>query len=371
MKLFILLFVGLSVFAFRNAPAFAYPELIRHGYVNCTACHLSPTGGGALTAYGRELSGEILSTWSTEQEKKVADFISEPDWLFLGGDYRSTYYYINNPSYDEGQTVFMQADLEAAVQFLQHWYVDGTLGYSENPHGEGFSDFAISRQHYLMYRSDLPSGSLSFRAGRFYPAYGINTPNHSLLTRSLLDIHSPEGQSEAYNIEAAYVGETYNFYLTGILGRPDHSELQREKGLSAVASRSINDHAKVGMSYLYGVNDLSSRNVFGPFAMIGFNEKLYLLSEFDFQNRQQDGWGFVTSNRFGYELVKGLHLVADQEYGRLSFAQPLDFSEHYGLGVWWWPRPHFEFSLEYQTRLDRALFSTYYDYAFLLWHVYL
>ena len=361
----------LSAFALSvlfQTSAFAYPELIRHGYVNCTSCHLSPTGGGVLTPYGRELSSEVLSTWGSEQEKKVADFISQPDWLFLGGDYRSVYYTVNNPKYTEGRQVFMQADVEAAFKFAEKFYADGTLGYSENPKGQGFGDFAISRQHYLMYR---PTDEFSIRAGRFYPMYGVNTSNHSILIRSLLDIHSPEGQSESYNLEAAYVGETYNFYVTGILGRPDVLSAQREKGMSAVASRTVNEHAKVGLSYLYGINEASHRNLLGPFAMLGFTEKLYLLSEFDFQNRDSLGWGFVTTNRLGYEIFKGFHVIGDQEYGRLNFDNANSLNARYGLGVWWWPRPHFEFSLEYQTRLNTALYSTYYDYAYLMWHVYL
>jgi hypothetical protein len=363
---FALYALGFSFFV--QTSAFAYPELIRHGYVNCTACHVSPAGGGVLTPYGRELSSEVLSTWGSEQEKKVADFITQPENLYLGGDYRSVYYTVNNPAFTEGQTVFMQADLEAAFQFASKWYVDGTLGYSSNPKGQGFSDFAISRQHYLMYR---PTEEISIRAGRFYPMYGINTPNHSILIRSALDVHSPEGQSEAYNLEASYIGENYNFYLTGIFGRPDKIALQREKGVSAVASRTLNTHAKVGVSYLYGANELSHRSLMGPFAMIGFTEKLYLLAEFDFQNRDSLGWGFVTTNRLGYEIFKGFHIIADQEYGRVDFDDIKTLNERYGLGVWWWPRPHFEFSLEYQTRLNNAVFSTYYDYAYLLWHVYL
>jgi hypothetical protein len=360
-------FLSLSIFCLAQADAFSYPEMIRHGYVNCTACHLNPAGGGVLTDYGRELSSEVLSTWGSEQEKKVADFITQPDGVFLGGDYRSVYYYVNNPKFTEGQTVFMQADLELALRVAKKWYVDAIIGYSSNPRGEGLSDFAISRQHYFMYR---PTDEFSLRAGRFYPQCGINTPNHSILIRSQLDVHSPEGQSESYNLEGSYVGEKYNLYLTAIFGRPDQINLKREKGLSAVASRAINDHAKVGMSYLYGVNELSSRNLVGPFAMVGFTEKLYLLSEFDFQNRENDGWGFVTTNRLGYELFKGFHLIGDQEYGKSSFSQSA-LNLRYGLGVWWWPRPHFEFSLEYQSRLNTAQFSNFYDYAYLMWHVYL
>src|ERR1700722_15897581 len=48
--------------------AFAFPEMARHGYTQCTACHVSPAGGGVLTEYGRELSSDLLSTWSHGNE---------------------------------------------------------------------------------------------------------------------------------------------------------------------------------------------------------------------------------------------------------------------------------------------------------------
>ena len=34
-------------------PAIASPTMIRLGYADCAACHVSPQGGGLLTSYGR------------------------------------------------------------------------------------------------------------------------------------------------------------------------------------------------------------------------------------------------------------------------------------------------------------------------------
>ena len=46
----------------------AFPEMVRHGYTNCTACHVAANGGGILTPYGSTLSEEVLSTWHFEGE---------------------------------------------------------------------------------------------------------------------------------------------------------------------------------------------------------------------------------------------------------------------------------------------------------------
>src|SRR3954453_7305124 len=42
-----------AVCAVHAAPAAALPTMIRLGYTDCAACHLSPQGGGPLNAYGR------------------------------------------------------------------------------------------------------------------------------------------------------------------------------------------------------------------------------------------------------------------------------------------------------------------------------
>ena len=38
--------------------AFALPTMIRLGYSECTACHISPQGGGLLNPYGRGIDRE-------------------------------------------------------------------------------------------------------------------------------------------------------------------------------------------------------------------------------------------------------------------------------------------------------------------------
>ena len=43
--------------------------MVRFGYSNCITCHVSPSGGGVLNQYGRELSKEILSTWGAKGEQ--------------------------------------------------------------------------------------------------------------------------------------------------------------------------------------------------------------------------------------------------------------------------------------------------------------
>jgi hypothetical protein len=366
---------------FGGVPAFAFPEMIRYNYVNCTSCHVSPTGGGTLTAYGRETSLDILSTWGVDGEQKAAYFINSPEWLNLGGDYRSAYSYLNSATSEMGQYNFMQLDVEAAVTYKK-FTLNASLGYNDPDPGfyNGWRDALISRTHYIMYQA---TDEVAVRFGRFYPAFGINTPNHSLLIKENLNVGVPEqvnsADGESYNLEVSYLGDKYNVIATGIFGRPDDpTGTQREVGASLVVSRSFFDHYKAGLSYLYGTDSDEHRHLVGPYGILGFTQKLYLLTELDFQIETPTGLqagptthGFAQLNRLGYEAAKGVNLIVDQEYSRVDFSNPDTLEQHYGAGVWWYPRPHLEVSLEYQKRQDVQEGSGFYDFAYFLWHIYI
>lgn len=359
--------------------AFAYPEFIRHGYVNCVACHIAPTGGGTLNDYGRQLSRASLSTWGYEGEEKPAYFINQPEWLKLGGDYRSVYVYQNTPLVEMGMYQFMQLDVEAAAIY-KNWTFDASIGYQDPDNPQYWTDHLISRKHYLMYHF---TDEIALRGGKFFPEYGIFTPNHALTIKDQLDIYQPIplGDGESYNVEFSYIGDPWNVVVTGIFGRPDDLSTQRDEGASLWTGYNITEHDKIGMSYLYGTNDYRRRHVFGPFGLLGITEKLYALTESDFQafipksNTGTTGpaqWGFVETTRIGYELVQGLHFVVDQEFARTNFSSLASLKQRYGAGIWWFPRPHLEGSIEYQKRQDRAQpFTDFYDYLYFLWHIYI
>jgi hypothetical protein len=98
----------------------AFPELIRHGYVNCVSCHISPSGGGLINDYGRSFSREGLSTFSRPGEEGVLHGLigreQLPKWLTVGGDARGAQVHHENEFVREGRFYTMQADLEAAAK---------------------------------------------------------------------------------------------------------------------------------------------------------------------------------------------------------------------------------------------------------------
>jgi len=358
---------------FVSVQAWAFPELVKHGYVNCSSCHVSPSGGGILSPYGRELSKEVLSTWGKDGEQAfVYNLVKPPEWLLGGGDVRAIQTYKDTATRTSGQLFLMQADLELAANYKQFTF-DGTLGYNYfTPPNPSLSDYVISRRYYVNYKL---TETLSFRAGKFLYDFGINTPDHFIVVRRGLQIND-EG-FETFNLEGAYIGENYNLFITGILGRPDSLSLQREKGISISPSMSLGGTYKVGLDYLYGSNDLQNRNVFGPFWILGFSPQIAFLSEIDFQmlnnNTASNGatqTGFASYNKFDYEFTQGFHGYLSQEFVRYDFSDPTTIGKANGIGFQFFPRPHFEFDITYELRTDPGSTLSY-DYAYFIFHYYL
>ncbi len=352
-----------------TASAFCFPEMVRHGYVNCISCHVSPTGGGTLTPYGRQLSKEILSQFGKEGEEQfVYGTVTLPEWLLAGGDLRILQLYADNPSVRQAKYIPMQADLEAAVSYKKVT-ADATFGPQESPLPTGGF---FSRRHYVNYK---PSDSLSFRGGRFFPAYGVNLPDHiPAIKRGL----GWDENGETYNIEAAFLGDEFNFYVTGIFGRPDAQTLNRETGGAFTGSYAFFDRFKLGASYYYGTINSNQRHLLGPWGILGVTPHLFLLSEVDFQKYQPSDassgsqTGLAEYQKLDYEIVQGLHAFITQEFFQLDFNNSGTIQRIYGLGIQYFPRPHFEIQGVWERQNVVASFpNNYTDYAWLLFHYYL
>jgi len=369
-----------------SSNANAFPEMIRHGYANCSACHVSLTGGGVLNDYGRELSRELLATWKGNEKLKENQFLwgalgspredqtkGRPriqDWLKLGGDIRSVYLYKNTDTATSGQTIFMQGDFEAAA-VLKKLTIDATAGIEQPIPGIPI-DF-ISRRHFVQYSL---TDEFNLRAGRFIPAYGINTADHVELTRDPLRLGD---QWSSYNFEASYITDKYNIFVTGILGRIDNPSLEHEKGGALQATYAPSEKVKLGGEVYFGENDNERRWLFGPLGLIGITDRLMLQSEIDFQMNYQktlalgpDTQGWVSSQKLSYEITDGIWVFGDQEYGKFAFDIPLSEVQIYGVGMQFFPRTHFEFNVSFEkVRNLSANSGDFYDYAWLMTHFYL
>lgn len=343
--------------------AWSFPELVRYGYPNCTACHVSPAGGGVLNQYGRELSKEILSTWSSKGEQYFAyGAVKTPESINLQGYVRLLQLHRETPSVEEERTIFMQTDLEASYR---HKTITGvaTIGRQEKQiNGEKVVQ-PISRRHYLLWQ---PTDKLTGRVGKFSRYFGLNTPNHTSYVYRDLGF----GQdTETYNVELSFLRGNFSFFYTSVLGTfDDITSNATEKANSLSAQYSFLKRHKIGATYYRGKDETQKREIVGPWFILSFTKDFYLMTEAFYQDKYNldseiRSKGYVNTNRLSYQVVKGVIPFVAAEASQTDWTSDASKRQSYGAGLQFFPRPHLELMATYQRDryyIDDGYFSDLY-----------
>lgn len=318
------------ILGFIAGRAHGFPSNVRKGYHSCVSCHVSPTGGGVLTAYGAMTSEEFLSTWADKGESGILGHVPLPANIRLGGDLR----------YLAIQRFFMQAELEAAVQITPGVFLDAAGG-SYGP--DGSTEF---RRNFLLFNV---SENITLRAGKFFPAYGIAHADHTTATRQGLGFD--EGD-ETYNGEISLRNDWGEIFVTGILGSQalismanGYNLLPGDPGFSVKASGNLPWKTTVlGTSYLQDTD----RQQAGAYMMSGITDSLYTLEEIDYKILSQE---IVSAEQVGYEVVRGFHVILEHSYSDQNVFKAM---------AQWFPRPHFEVYLSFDSNLSAVILGHYY-----------
>ncbi|MGZ3692133.1 MAG: hypothetical protein ACXVAX_11565 [Pseudobdellovibrio sp.] len=355
MKLFFLILL-------LNVTVYAFPEMVRHHYVNCSACHVNTSGGGLLNAYGRSISSELLSTWGSSAEAR-AFYSIDPEktaqWLNVGGDVRGLQLQEENSQFKRAQYIWMEANFQASA------LIDKTTLYFSFGQVKQASQ-SFDPQFAKYYLSQQVTDEFSVRAGRYIPVYGLNIPQHNYLVRSALTL-GPGTERNAADIQ--YNGEKWNFTAGISKSLIDSAVGDEEQAYNFQVLYNIQDQHKVGYNYWYGESPNYRKLMMGLQGVFGWNEKLYTITEIDNiwkkDNLDVEVKSFYELFKTAYELTKGFHLQFVQEYG--STMTQTDPQQNIGIGFIWYPRPHFEF----ETLVSKASSSQgSEDYAYLLTHFY-
>jgi hypothetical protein len=343
--------------------AWAFPELVRYGYPNCTACHVSPSGGGVLNQYGRELSKEVLSTWGAKGEQYFAyGAVKTPENINLQGYIRLLQLRRNTPNLEEARTIIMQADLEGSYKYKDLTVV-GTAGRQEKQIGGQKIVQPISRRHYLLWQ---PVQSTYLRAGKFSRYFGLNTPYHTSFVQRDLGF----GQdTETYNLELSYYRENMTFFYTAVLGSyKDKTSNASEKAHTASFQYSFLKTQKVGATFYKGKDTTQKRDIVGPWFILNYNRNLFLMSEFFYQDKTNTSSnartkGYVNTNRLNYQIYKGVIPFLTFEAGQTNWTSNTTKRQSYGTGIQFFPRPHIELMATYQRDryyIDNGYFADLY-----------
>ncbi|MBC7420392.1 MAG: hypothetical protein H7328_06645 [Bdellovibrio sp.] len=355
-------------FLFLSSLAQAFPEMIRHHYVNCSACHVSNNGGGVLNAYGRTISYEVLSTWGNDQEAR-AFYAIDPEkvgaWLNIGGDVRGLQVHQENPMIKRGKYFWMQGsvDVSATAADVTAFVTIGQVQTTTQTWRE------ISPKFFLSYQA---TDELAVRAGRFIPSYGLNIPQHQYMVKDNLRL-VPWTERDAADIQ--WNGERYTFvagYSKSLLNSLIRDE---EKAVNLQAQMTFADSHKVGINYWDGIANNYAKTMVGLQGVFGFTEKFYSLAEVDHVSTIVKASNRETKSiyellKVGYEFYKGAHFQVVQEFSRPDLDVNSIETQSLGAGGMWYPRPHFELEGLWSKRRTLGTSTDFEDYAYLLTHFY-
>jgi len=204
----------------------AEPMFLSRQYNRCTSCHYSPTGGGLLTPYGRSLSHQELSTAGQRYPTVPPPAKGKGEESFLWGALGDALGPVSvgidlRPSYlglDVGGPTSNSKDLLMTADFLGAWRSHGFTAYGEvgRKPAIGQDQAGIySYEHWVGYET---AGGLGFRAGRFFPAYGIRLADHTAFTRSLLGF---DKYDQDYALEVSHSGQRHLFQVSVGPGNAD------------------------------------------------------------------------------------------------------------------------------------------------------
>lgn len=364
-----------------STPAWAFPEMVRHGYMNCISCHAATAGGGLLNEYGRSTARELLSQAtlfgkesSEGDEKFLYGLPKLPEGLLLQSDVRVLQLFVESKNASRGRFFIMQVDFDGSYQ-LGKWRLFGSVGRIE-PAGTDneAKDFVSSPRHGIEYVFTRPDAEnrLALKAGRFMPAYGIGFAEHTYVTRSWLDFNPAQ---ERLATELSWNNDRAQIIATGIFQQYTSNDVKKEKGGTVQASIAVREKSKVGANWYSTERETagvkSMKRMYGGFAHMAFTKEWYGLLEVDKVQRADQKWGLVEIFKLGYEIHQGLHLFAVQEYGNTNSDNPNPKFESLGLGTQWFPRPHWDLLGIYRRERNTALSNDHSDVVWLVGHFYL
>ncbi|HEX7958577.1 MAG TPA: hypothetical protein VF493_01585 [Terriglobales bacterium] len=283
--------VAVIVLWLLNRPAKALPTMIRLGYSNCAACHVSPQGGGLLNPYGRSID-QAQSLQGGDYQASERPFVK---WLSWGGritqDVRSVTQgqvssVSDEPMLDTLRARFMYRNAtELGKGFRLSAVVNGENESSKRA-ALSFEPAIKPQEVYvtsalLSYR---PKNTLEFEVGRDPLPTGINLPDQSYLFHS----HNRIGYYDApLQAKLFWWGKRYQITPYAFApGGPEPSG-ERESGAGSLAEFDVLGKGKtvVGVNALHGNSRNVHRTLVGPYVRLGFGP-WGILAEHDITERK-------------------------------------------------------------------------------------
>jgi hypothetical protein len=275
--------------------AWAYPQFqFSSGTTRCSQCHYDPAGGGLITSWGRDESGDTISLGG--DGAFLHGLWEPPSWLALGADIRlaGLVNAAGGPESPELAFFPMQTDVYArfafgdSVSLYLQGGIRGDVGRDETFSNriDSVTDRMISNDHYLMWR---PSATGPYaRIGKFFAPFGLRFVEHIFFVQRYTgyDLYN-----ETYNVSGGYVADDWELHGT-IFTPPPKSfpdalqsvapDSMRGSGLAAYGEKRFNAMAMVALQTRINVGNEASYYTGGAVSKVWIEQaKVLALGEAD------------------------------------------------------------------------------------------
>jgi hypothetical protein len=268
--------VALLVLAWPRAAA-AYPNMIRLGYPSCSACHVSPQGGGVLNRYGK---GIDFAQTIRAGEPPGADVATGTTARLLW-DVRASLGMDGAPGTPAqyGASTSMRAAIGLSAQQQVVYAFSVRSPSLSTTRSMGAASLGMSRLYY-MYQ---PKEGLAFVVGRDDLPSGLGLPGANSFYRT---VNNPNVSSTPTQVKMFWWNKRFQVTTYGY--GPDGNETQPQyesRGIGGVFGVNLSDRAVVGFTTRASKSDAFDRNNAGLFVRVGLNKHVGFMAEHDVTKR--------------------------------------------------------------------------------------
>lgn len=349
-KVLQILIVLMGLVLMLSPKAEAFPETVRHGYLSCATCHISPSGRGILTPYGKTLSHELYSFKKTQNDQESLE--AEAPWWQIGGRFRLMQLIIDNPDVQKGRFFPMQSELEASIDKTL-WAMSASVGAWRPIDDPATKLRAYVRNAYVIWR---PDEAWNVRAGKFRISHGLGLPDHILLVNEALGwTHS----HETSNIEVSRLAE--DLVMQGAAVLPSTLLVTEEKvsGGSFNLEKLLESKHKVGFNISRFRRSDSDDTQVNIHSVVSVSEQSFIQLELA-QRRVndpvlEDQWAFFS--RYSQEYKYGLRPFFQWEEGLSKQVKVSSTSQARRLyiGAEWFPVVHTDIMVFVGNQMESGL----------------
>ncbi|MBF0351828.1 MAG: hypothetical protein HQM11_12415 [SAR324 cluster bacterium] len=290
---------GFVLLSFWSGIAHAEPEMIRHDYFSCMACHYSPHGGGLLTPYGRGIAQALSYQGGDYEESELKQKLSFDGLMDQGVQVR-----LAALTHGEiGKAFPMQGDYLNHTQLNDNLSLNVNIGEIPPPAGSDYTfdqEFLkqiILRKFVVSYRPGEDGTEITF--GRDLLPVGLGLDDHTYFIKKYnrLNVNDVVTQLGYYSW-----GPQLLYAIVGYAPSTEESEGNGEAGgvLSFEYKPMVQKNYSFGGHVLKGRTDAISRTLTGLMTRLSFSESIVILAELDHTQRElaDTGLSFGQWTRF-------------------------------------------------------------------------